>query len=386
MAEPESIRRRPGATRAGGRYEVRELLGEGVLGPRFLAVDLEKDEPVAFEQVRLPTARDAIDRLRTMIAELAAAAPAVPRIGRVHGLVESGPDVFVVCDYMGDRTLASLIEEGAPPAGDRIVEYARLLADTIARAHEAGLAHGRLSTAAVSIGPEGPALADLALVEVARRIGLIPAQDDDRQRDWRDWARLVIAMTAGVRQEDEARIDEAIGAAGAVDARLEDAVNTALEGKPPRFMGGSAVVETAARPLIRPDRSVPWWPLFVMATGAVLIAAAWLTLFPAPGAASSPKGGDSPGTNPVEAPPAQEQEAPPSVPRATELPETLRTSISLRPQLPESARLDDLATGPEASGRGEPAGSLRRSRRRVGAPAGAGWACGFLGRRHPESR
>ena len=294
MAEPESIRRRPGATRACGRYEVRELLGEGVLGPRFLAVDLEKDEPVAFEQVRLPTARDAIDRLRTTIGELDAAASAVPRIGRVHGLVESGPDVFIVCDYMGHRTLASLLEEGAPPAGDRIVEYARLLADTIAHAHEAGLAHGRLSTAAVSIGPEGPALADLALVEVARRIGLIPAQDDDRQRDWRDWARLVIAMTAGARQEDEARIDEAIGAAGAVDARLEDAVNTALEGRPPRFVGESAVVETATRPLIRPDRSVPWWPLFVMATGAVLIAAAWFTLFPALGAASSPKGGDSP--------------------------------------------------------------------------------------------
>jgi tetratricopeptide (TPR) repeat protein/predicted Ser/Thr protein kinase len=136
-----------------GSYRVERRLGRGGMGEVFLAHDERLGRRVAIKRVR-PALAGQVERFRREAR--AAARLSHPAVVQIYDLVEEGPDLAIVMEYVEGRTLTELTAGGLP-APALAVRLARDVAEGLAAAHAAGLVHRDLKAENVIITPEGRA-------------------------------------------------------------------------------------------------------------------------------------------------------------------------------------------------------------------------------------
>jgi serine/threonine protein kinase len=144
--------------RLAGRYEVRDLLGEGGMGQVWRAVDLRLDRMVAVKTLsaRLPAAelREVLPRFQR--EGKAAARLSHPSIATIFDAGEHEGHLFIVLEFVRGEDLRRVLARS--PGGlpvDQVLDIGAQVADGLVVAHEAGVIHRDVKPANVMLLSRG---------------------------------------------------------------------------------------------------------------------------------------------------------------------------------------------------------------------------------------
>ena len=158
-----------------GRFQLRELLGDGGFGQVYQAYDPRLDRDVALKVLKLADPGERVMQ-RFFREARAAARLSHPNIVAVHDAGSEDGRCWIAYEFVDGRTLSRQIDQQKPDIEDA-VRITRDLADALDHAHRAGVFHRDLKPANVIIDSAGvPRLIDFGL---ARRADL----DSDLTRD-----------------------------------------------------------------------------------------------------------------------------------------------------------------------------------------------------------
>ena len=152
-----------------GPYEIGTLLGAGGMGEVYRARDPRLDRTVAIKI--LPTELSAdTDHLHRFEREArSASALNHPNIVTIYELAQDGSTHFIAMELIEGQTLRQLLASGALPIR-KAIEIAAQVAEGLAKAHEAGIAHRDLKPDNVMISSDGfVKILDFGLAKVAPR-------------------------------------------------------------------------------------------------------------------------------------------------------------------------------------------------------------------------
>jgi Tol biopolymer transport system component len=123
-----------------GPYEILALLGAGGMGEVYRARDTRLDRTVAIKVLHThltsnPEARQRFEREARVVSSLNH-----PHICGLHDIGQQDGIDFLVMEYLEGKTLAARLNTGPLPV-PQALEYASQIADALATAHDAGIAH-----------------------------------------------------------------------------------------------------------------------------------------------------------------------------------------------------------------------------------------------------
>src|ERR1700692_339407 len=100
-----------------GRYEIRELLGEGGIGKVHAAMDTELDREVAIKSLRPELAKDQsfVQRFRTEAKNLANLNH--PNITTLYSLFTQDTNLYMIMELVRGQTLDNIVTERKGPLG-----------------------------------------------------------------------------------------------------------------------------------------------------------------------------------------------------------------------------------------------------------------------------
>ncbi len=152
------------------RYEIERELGRGGQGRALTARDRETDQRVVLKEVLRPWEEGAESRRRALQREVDLAGGLdAPGLASVHGLVEQGPRVYLVRDYVEGDTLDELIAREAPLDPGRAIGVVDRIAESIAHLHDEGLLHLDLKPSNIVLADDGtPVVIDHGTVQKLR--------------------------------------------------------------------------------------------------------------------------------------------------------------------------------------------------------------------------
>ncbi len=155
-----------------GRYEIREVLGEGGFGRVYLAYDPHLQRQVALKvpgRRRLSNAPN----LEAFLQEARAAARLKhPGLVVVHDIQQDGDEVYIVQEYIDGGDLARSARDNSPSV-EQIVVLIKEVVEALCYAHQRELVHRDLKPANVLVDQHGhPHVADfgLAINESVQRL------------------------------------------------------------------------------------------------------------------------------------------------------------------------------------------------------------------------
>ncbi|HVE46228.1 MAG TPA: protein kinase [Acidimicrobiales bacterium] len=154
-----------------GRYELRELLGQGGMGSVWLAEDLLLQRRVAVKRVGAPpgmTSEDASAvRSRVLREARAAARVAHARLVTLFDVVEEDGIVYLVQELVEAPTLKELVADQGPRRPSEAASIGLQLLEGLAAAHRAGVVHRDVKPANVMVlGDGGVKLADFGIASL----------------------------------------------------------------------------------------------------------------------------------------------------------------------------------------------------------------------------
>jgi len=212
-----------------GRYRIVQRLGEGGAGVVYLAEDPRLERNVALKILREDALRDEAARTRFRGEARVLARLLHPNVATLFDLDAADGRDFLVMEYVGGETLASLLAEGPlPERRARVIGIE--IAQALAAAHEQGIVHRDLKPSNVLLTPRGHAkVLDFGLAHIiapgdvsttrsgstgASLIGTIPymapeqirADHVDARTDLYALGTLLFEMTAGSRTFPEAEL------------------------------------------------------------------------------------------------------------------------------------------------------------------------------------
>jgi len=137
-----------------GQYEVVEAIGAGSMGEVYKATDLKLGRDVAIKVLRQEVVRDP-DRLRRFEQEArAASALNHPNIVTIYEIGEHEGTPYIAMELVVGVTLREMLA-GGPLQNDKLMRYARQLAEGLAKAHQAGIVHRDLKPENIVISEDG---------------------------------------------------------------------------------------------------------------------------------------------------------------------------------------------------------------------------------------
>ncbi|MEP7158550.1 MAG: serine/threonine-protein kinase [Chloroflexota bacterium] len=142
---------------ARGRYKLIEEIGSGATATVWRARDPRTGREVAVKRFHRHVLRDPVARRR--IEEAAAAASRVKHPAIVSAIERIGgrDDLALVFPYFEGTTLAQRLASGAPMAPRDAASITLEIADALATAHDAGVAHRDVKPANILVGADGQA-------------------------------------------------------------------------------------------------------------------------------------------------------------------------------------------------------------------------------------
>jgi hypothetical protein len=143
---------------AGGRYELRELLGEGARKRVHLAWDARLEREVALSLIKTE-GLDEAGRLRARReAQAMARLGDHPNIGTVHDIGDEDGQLYIVSEYMPGGDLEQALREAGEErrlGGDEAVRIATQLCHALEHAHGRGVIHRDVKPGNVWLGGDG---------------------------------------------------------------------------------------------------------------------------------------------------------------------------------------------------------------------------------------
>ena len=125
----------------GPRYRIDALLGQGGMGRVYKAYDKELDRTVAIKVVRQGMVGEA-DALKRFKQELLLASKISHKnILRIHDMGSVGDTRFITMAFIEGHDLHQIIKENPKMPLERVLKFARQLADALAAAHAEGVVH-----------------------------------------------------------------------------------------------------------------------------------------------------------------------------------------------------------------------------------------------------
>ena len=125
----------------GPRYRIDALLGQGGMGRVYKAYDKELDRTVAIKVVRQGMVGEA-DALKRFKQELILASKISHKnILRIHDMGSVGDTRFITMAFIEGQDLHQIIKENPKMPLERVLKFARQLADALAAAHAEGVVH-----------------------------------------------------------------------------------------------------------------------------------------------------------------------------------------------------------------------------------------------------
>jgi serine/threonine protein kinase len=263
-------------------YKILERVGEGRLGEIFRARDTRLGRTVA---IKIPPDRVQGDPA-THDALLAAARAAMtlshPNIAALYEAGDDGGRAFLACEFVPGDPLDRVIA-GHPLNPRRAVDLAMQIADALADAHAAEMAHGNLTADAVVVTPKGNAkILDFGFSKWTRADGMA----GDEAGDLRALERLFYEMLTGKPPSGERVAPTTVNKAlpAEVDAialkSYELAVTLAAD-----LRSVAAILEVRAEAADtsrgipvrgKPRSKGPWIAAALLAVAAAMAAAWWL--------------------------------------------------------------------------------------------------------------
>ena len=147
-----------------GRFQLREVLGQGAFGRVYRAYDPQLDREVALKVPIFPP--EDVKRVRRFLTEAKAAARL--RHPNIVPVYESGQDesqFFIATGFVAGQTLAKRIEAG-PVEFREAAEWIRSLADALAYAHAEGIVHRDIKPENIMLDAKGqPQIMDFGLAK-----------------------------------------------------------------------------------------------------------------------------------------------------------------------------------------------------------------------------
>jgi eukaryotic-like serine/threonine-protein kinase len=136
-----------------GPYEVLAPIGAGGMGEVYRARDTRLGREVAVKV--LPSDKVSADRLQRFLREAQAASQINhPNVVAIHDIAESRGVHFIVMELVAGQTLAdALPPKGFAPAV--VLDYARQIAASLAKAHACGTVHRDLKPANIMVTADG---------------------------------------------------------------------------------------------------------------------------------------------------------------------------------------------------------------------------------------
>jgi serine/threonine protein kinase len=137
-------------------YKILERVGDGRLGEVFRARDTRLGRTVAIKIPPDAIQHDAAKRNALLAAARTAATLSHPNIAALYEAGDDNGRAFLACEFVPGDPLDRVIA-GRPLNPRRAVDLASQLADALADAHAADMAHGNLTADAVIVTPKGNA-------------------------------------------------------------------------------------------------------------------------------------------------------------------------------------------------------------------------------------
>src|SRR5271168_2227717 len=153
-----------------GSYEIETLLGVGGMGEVYRARDARLGRTVAIKI--LPSAFSAdSDRLQRFEREArSASALSHPNIVTIYELGQDGSTHYIAMELIEGKTLGELFSDGLLPMR-KAIDIAAQVAEGLAKAHEAGIAHRDLKPGNLMVSEDGfVKILDFGLAKLAQPI------------------------------------------------------------------------------------------------------------------------------------------------------------------------------------------------------------------------
>ncbi len=143
----------------GGRYELREPIGNGGMGTVWRSTDTLLHRDVAVKEVILPPTmppgeKDALCE-RTLREARAAAALSHPSVVQVYDVVTDGGRPWIVMELLEARSLADMVIDDGPLSGRAVAKIGIAMLGALEVAHAAGVLHRDVKPANVLICTDG---------------------------------------------------------------------------------------------------------------------------------------------------------------------------------------------------------------------------------------
>ncbi|NNN05290.1 MAG: protein kinase [Elusimicrobia bacterium] len=144
----------PGSGAFWTQYQLVKEIGLGGMGVVYEAVDRSLERRVAVKRMRDEIRFDPRDRARFVNEARLVAQLHHPNIVDIYAIVEDGPDVYLVFEYVAGRTLHDALKEGAMDFASA-ARVLREAASAVDHAHGRGVIHRDLKPSNVMLTPEG---------------------------------------------------------------------------------------------------------------------------------------------------------------------------------------------------------------------------------------
>jgi tetratricopeptide (TPR) repeat protein len=145
-ALPEALR---------GQYRFERQIGSGGMGLVYLGTDLSLSRPVAIKKMREELRADERERRRFLEEARTVAALHHPNIVDIYAVVEEGPDVFLVFEYVDGETVYDILCKRKTLALSQTAGIVRGMAAALDYAHGQGVIHRDLKPSNVMIDRGG---------------------------------------------------------------------------------------------------------------------------------------------------------------------------------------------------------------------------------------
>lgn len=265
-------------------YRILERVGESRLGDVFRARDTRLGRTVA---IKVPPDSVQADPLKreTLLADARAAMTlSHPNIALTYEAGDDHGRAFLACEFVPGDPLDRLIA-GQPLNPRRAIDLTVQIADALADAHAADLAHGHLTADAIVVTPKGSAkILDFGFARWTRPDG----RRGDEAADIRALEELFFEMLTGRKRPDERVAATAVNKSLPVEVDaivLKDyelAVTLAAD-----LRAVAAILEVRAEAADKsrgvpvrgkPRSNAPWIAIGALVAAAALAAAWWFSI------------------------------------------------------------------------------------------------------------
>src|SRR5580693_3100962 len=158
-----------------GPYEIVAPIGAGGMGEVYHARDARLERGVAIKILRAAFSEDRERPSRFEREARLASALNHPNIVTIHELGQDGSTHYIVMELVNGKTLAELLSAGPLPMRNAI-EIAAQVAEGLAKAHEAGIAHRDLKPGNLMVSDDGfVKILDFGLAKLDPLASALPA-------------------------------------------------------------------------------------------------------------------------------------------------------------------------------------------------------------------